>query len=175
MIKKITGYWWFPDTPNKRYYGILKIFYSKNSNIELKDFFPGEKKSRTKLINTKYILGESEQGKNITLYDCFEYKRSSRGMSYFSINMVFIGNHFIEENDIKLYDILVEYQFLSNWFIKDKTLDIKAYKNGKMKILYQPQLSEIVTLEKNNITFKLQIITRLDGDSAMVLGGGIVF
>ena len=87
MIKKITGYWWLPNNPNKKCYGILKIFYSKRSTLEAKGIFT-KKDDWSMFINPEFILGESNRGEKITLFNCSEY-RCSPGDSFFHINTVF--------------------------------------------------------------------------------------
>jgi hypothetical protein len=96
MIKKITGYWWLPDNPNKKCYGILKIFYSKRSTLEVKGIF-AKKDDWSIFTNPKFILGESDERKEITLFNCSQHT-CSIGDSFFHINTVFIGSYFGEED-----------------------------------------------------------------------------
>lgn len=164
MIKKITGYWWLPDNPNKKCYGILKIFYSKRSTLEVKGIFT-KKDDWSMFINPEFILGESDKGEKITLFSCSEY-RCSPSDSYFHINTVFIGSYFDEEGKINFTNIFVEYQYLSDWFVKKNTLDIKHYKNGKTIFSHEPQKSKIVRLSKNDLNFQLKIMTDLSGGAS---------
>jgi len=171
MIKKITGYWWLPDNPNKKCYGILKIFYTKRSTLEVKGIFVN-KDDWSIFINPEFILGESDEGKQITLFNCSEYTCSPND-SYYHIDTVFIGAHFKEENKINFVNVFVEYQYLNNWFIKNSTLDIKHYKNEKTKFSHAPQKSKKVNVVRNNLNLQLQIKTMLTGKASF--GAGSIF
>ena len=171
MIKKIAGYWWLPNNPNKKCYGILKIFYSKRSTLDAKGIF-NKKDDWSMFINPEFILGESDRGEKITLFNCSEY-RCSPGDSFFHINTVFIGSYFEEEDKINFANIFVEYQYLSNWFIKKNTLDMKYYKNGKTIFSHEPQKSKIFRLSKKDLKFQLKITTDLSGGASLGAGSSL--
>lgn len=73
MIKKIRGKWWLPNNPEKKCYGILKMYYSKRSILELKGLFV-EPENWPRFINPKFILGQSDDIGKITLFQTSEYK-----------------------------------------------------------------------------------------------------
>jgi len=173
MIKKITGHWYLPNYSDKKCYGILKIFYSKISTLEVKGIL-SKKDDWHIFVNPEFILGESDEGEKITLFSCSEY-RCSPGNSYFHINTVFIGTHFDKEDKINFANVFVEYQYLSNWFIKKSTLDIKHFKNGKTKFSHEPQKSKIVNVAKNNLNLQLQIKTSLSGEASLGAGSNFKY
>ena len=173
MIKKITGHWYLPNYSDKKCYGILKIFYSKISTLEVKGIL-SKKDDWHIFVNPEFILGESDEGEKITLFSCSEY-RCSPGNSYFHINTVFIGTHFDKEDKINFANVFVEYQYLSNWFIKKSTLGIKHFKNGKTKFSHEPQKSKIVNVAKNNLNLQLQIKTNLSGKASLGAGSNFKY
>lgn len=72
-----------------------------------------------KILESEIILGISSNGKNITLYNCFETKSSFSvpgfQTSSFYADMVFIGAHFQKSENIKFKSISVHYSHLDEW------------------------------------------------------------
>lgn len=171
MIKKISGIWWLPDNPEKKCYGILKIFYSKRSILELKGlFFKSEDFNR--FINPTFILGIADDIGEITLYQSSTHEISlgnsyDLGNSSFDVDTIFMGSHFIKEEQLKFINLSAEYLFLTNWVNPINTVKYNYYKGEKLRISYKPFNSKIVYLPKPRLGFKLQIKT--------VLSGGISF
>jgi len=168
MIKKITGTWWLPDNPEKKHYGILKIYYSKRSTLELKGLFV-KLKDNFKFINPKFILGEGEEVGRITLFQASEYD-FSREYSTFHVDTIFIGFHFTKEEQLKFLNISVEYLFLTNWINPVNTFKPNFIKENKLRISYKPLRSKIIFLQKNNLKLKLQIETTLSGQMSFMPG-----
>lgn len=168
MIKKISGVWWLPDTPEKKCYGILKIYYSKRSILELKGLFV-KPENLSRFINPIFILGQGEDVGKITLFQSSEYECDLSNSSFY-VDTIFIGSHFIKEEQLKFLNVSVEYLFLTNWVNPINTLKYKFYKGEKLRISYKPLHSKVVYLPKTRLHFKLQIKTVLSG--GMNFGAG---
>ena len=168
MIKKISGIWWLPNNPEKKCYGVLKIYYSKRSILELKGLFV-KPENFTRFINPTFILGQGEDAGEITLFQSSEYT-CGQAYSSFYVDTIFIGSHFTKEEQLKLLSVSVEYLFLTNWINPVNTLKCKFYKGEKLRISYKPLQSKVVYLPKTRLHFKLQIKTVLSG--GMSFGAG---
>lgn len=171
MIKKITGTWWLPDNPEKKHYGILKIYYSQRSTLELKGLFV-KPKDNFKFINPKFILGVGEEVGKVTLFQSSEYTCNSE-YSTFHVDTIFIGFHFTKEEQLKFLNISVEYLFLTNWINPINTFRPNFYKENKLRISYKPVRSKAIFLQKNDLKFKLQIETTLSGQMSFGAGSQI--
>jgi len=171
MIKKISGIWWLPNNPGNKCYGVLKIFYSKRSILELKGLFV-KPENFTRFINPTFILGKGEDVGEITLFQSSEYTCGS-AYSSFHVDTIFIGSYFTKEDQLKFLNVSVEYLFLTNWIDPKNTLKYNFYKGEKLRISYNPLHSEIIYLPDTRLGFKSQIKTGLSG--GMHLGAGSQF
>jgi hypothetical protein len=115
------GDWWLPDNPQKRIKGMLKFKPSEGATLDLigsfKDF-----KNFNIALDLDIILGETTNGKAITLYKCFE-KSSSMSLpgsitSLIFANYVFVGIHFQKAEAIVFKNMSVHYYHLDEWINK---------------------------------------------------------
>lgn len=115
---EIKGFWWLPENPNLRLPGTLTFSPYKGFSLEVQGSFE-EISEMNKFLTPDIILGFSRQGKNITLYKCFEtsYKGHFPGIleSIFSVNVGFIGVHFKQLSEIKFKKVSVKYNCLDEW------------------------------------------------------------
>jgi hypothetical protein len=83
-------------------------------------------------------LGKSNDGKDITLYNCYEKEWSfnSSGFSKSSVcvSMIFVGAHFHEKDDIKFKELLIHYSHLDEW-VNISGFNIKLYTQDKDVII----------------------------------------
>jgi len=112
------GIWWLPDKPEERVSGTLRFTPDEGAILDLIGSFK-DIKNMNKILKPEIILGVSSNGKNITLYKCFETKSSFSipGFQTSSLyaNLVFIGAHFQKSEDIKFKSISVHYLHLDEW------------------------------------------------------------
>ncbi|MBC7318125.1 hypothetical protein H5T57_02580 [Candidatus Bipolaricaulota bacterium] len=108
MIKEFEcdGIWWLPDKPDG-VPGTLRFTSDKGAILELNGSLRGLEKLKEP---EEIILGSSNDGKEITLYKCFEDTFSS-----FDVKYVFIGAHFQKPEDIKFKNASVRYLHLEEW------------------------------------------------------------
>jgi len=131
------GVWWLPDEPKKKISGTLRFSPSEGAVLDLigslKDI-----QDTTKTLEPEIILGISSDGKNITLYKCFETKSSFSvpgfQTSSFYASLVFIGAHFQKSEDIKFKRISVHYLHLDEW-VNISGFDIKQLWKEKEVII----------------------------------------
>lgn len=131
---EMQGIWWLPDDSENYLTGILKFNSENGANLELigrlSDFEEYE---------TKIILGKTSDGKNITLYKCFEINStiSSPGFPTTKIyaSIIFEGVHFNSEEDIRFKEISCRYTNLDEWaWMRGIQIDIPT--TNKLEISY---------------------------------------
>lgn len=121
------GIWWLPDKPKEQVSGTLRFTPDEGAILDLIGSFK-DIKNMNKMLEPEIILGVSSNGKNITLYKCFETKSSFSlpgfQTSSFYANLVFIDAHFQKSEDIKFKSISVRYLHLDEW-VNISGFDIK--------------------------------------------------
>ena len=115
---EIKGLWWLPEKSNLKLPGILTFSPYKGFFLEVQGSFK-EIGEMHKFLTPDIILGFSHQGKNITLYKCFETSHKGHfpeiPESIFSVNVGFIGVHFTQLSEIKFKKVSVRYNYLDEW------------------------------------------------------------
>lgn len=130
------GKWFLPEDPKNTIEGILKFTPSKGANLDLEGVFP-RPKNMQKVIKPKIILGYSNRSEKITMYECLEenitYIVDSGGQkaikSSFYAHLVFVGNHFYNEEDIFFNRLHVHLTNLDEW-VSISGIDIKYEDEG---------------------------------------------
>jgi len=113
-----SGKWWLPEIPDGKMFGTLRFDPEKNIKLELKGPFKDIDKPNT-IQNPKIILGETSNGKQVTLYKCYG-STPIFPISFWSeislvISFVFIGHHFEKEEDIIFDTMSLNYSNLDEW------------------------------------------------------------
>ena len=149
--KEYTGIWWLPEEPDKKISGILIIHQYERAHLELQGSVGDIPECfNVEGINRDIILGITKDGKDITLYKCYQKSFNFGGgfiTSSFLVNAVFIGHHFEKKEDIVFNSISLKYSHINNWYGKSgfKTNLNEFNKNGELKISYKnPQKIKIV-------------------------------
>lgn len=102
---EIKGEWFLPSDKEDRLKGILKFDNKQGATLETFDSF------KKNSINIEIILGDSDDGKQITLYKVYLQK----GWSNFTINYILIGHHFEDIKNIRFDEIVSEISNLDEW------------------------------------------------------------
>jgi hypothetical protein len=127
------GLWWLPQKPDHQVAGILKFSSQDGTTLDLIgdsfkmslfDLFSVDEQPLTGMkflpsnIRIETICGNTENGEEITLYNCWEVgeniSRGYGGASY-GAQVVFIGCHFKKEKDIVFDKISVGYNVVQDW------------------------------------------------------------
>lgn len=113
------GIWWLPENPERRISGILSFHPQEGASLELIGTFKEEFDKIFKLDTLDIILGVTSNGKEVTLYRCYETKSqiNSPGLvnSLFTPQVIFMGHHFEKEDDIVFDSLSINYSFLEEW------------------------------------------------------------
>ena len=159
---EIKGLWWLPEKPDLKLPGTLTFSPYKGFSLEVQGSFK-ERGEMHKFLIPDIILGFSHQGKEITLYKCFE--RSSKmhlpGIpeNLFSVNVGFIGVHFAQLSEMKFKKISVRYNYLDEWLnisgfnitpnLKEKSVEIKYKLPAPIEINLRNGLKILLEVKAN--------------------------
>src|SRR5829696_6908392 len=120
-LPKYQGYWWLPDDPEEIVPGTLNFDPDEGARLDLLGSLKGARAEDIgTMIDPKLILGESAEGKLITLQDCGETESKRRVGSGFATSslyagIVFVGEHFQRPDDVGFERLFVEYLHLDAW------------------------------------------------------------
>jgi hypothetical protein len=158
-----SGMWWLPEDPEKQVCGILKFTPNKGAVLDLIGSF----KDTTE--TPKIILGISSNGKDITLYECFEIRKrlnysygSTTSSFSFYANEVFIGSHFQKTEDIKFKSLSIHYLYLDEWFNvsgfdRENLLNEVVHFSDKKKITINYKLPEPIQAAIDDYKILLEV------------------
>ena len=132
------GFWWLPNNPSEKLAGICSFTPFQGGELEIIGDFNCLTESNV-ADQPFIILGTTLKG-NITLYDCFIKKKEKiHGLvevSLYYINLIFLGNHFSSDFDVKFNQISIHYSF-TNELVNTKTFDFIHSEDGEEHIIYK--------------------------------------
>ncbi len=138
---KYKGFWWLPsDSENKV---AVDLTFSNSNGIKLNIIGSWVNHWNSSMLNEgqsetiKIILGISEAGKLITIYDSILKNyvlHSSPGLDTqkYRSKILFIDAHFTDPSDILFYKAEVDYSYLSDW----ANLPVPAIKGREYNLSY---------------------------------------
>ena len=145
------GIWWLPDKPERRISGTLRFTPAEGANLGLIGSFRSFEDINTTFA-PRIILGESSNGKSITLNECIETDVSISfpgfQTSSFYANKIFVGAHFQKEEDIQFKNFSVRFLHLDEWVnisgfsIEYKWEDVEVIIKHKMPPPFQANISD---------------------------------
>jgi hypothetical protein len=179
------GRWWFPQFPDHVVDGIIKFDPVKGGSLEtIGETFQGEMVNLFAVqdkdvpfmrhipqnIIIDAIWGYTERGDAVTLHSCNRtYENISRGYTgaNYSVEVIFIGCHFLRSEEIIFNQISIHYSDLEKWLgISGFSGGFNRSTQGKLiggQINYeQPDRFEV---RVNNITIAFDHTLQLAGDS----------
>ena len=112
------GKWWLPDNPSVTYQGIINYIPGEDNIFELitsRQLF-----SLADNHQTDIFLGETPDGRQITLVDCAYIDTKPASIvdgtaNRFDVKYIIINEHFNRVEDIKLQSIWSNYSHLDEW------------------------------------------------------------
>ena len=114
---EIKGVWWLPDNPENELSGILTFSQDDGGSLDIVGVFGTETSER--VMKPTIILGVSQNGKPITLYECFYTNMmlpwGGVGGAKYRTQVVFEGAHFESKEDIKFNQLYGNYTDLDVW------------------------------------------------------------
>jgi hypothetical protein len=138
---KYKGYWWLPEKPDDKIPGQLRITPRDGAILELQGTLHDALRL-SEHFRPPLILGFSETGKSITLYDCIltQARSSIPGFSISTLyaENAFIGVHFTTVEEISFRSLSVHYAYLDEWANKSGlTSDYSQEDKGILTIRYE--------------------------------------
>lgn len=166
MIEKLeyTGYWWLPENPKKRFCGTLKFIPNESAFLDIMghsadntgnfEFMGSENPNEyDNLTRPEIIHGISSDGKAITLYRCHENHRTFPSLRFpkqtFDIDVILIGHHFKNLDDIKFKEISVYYSYLEEWVDISGLKPLNDNDNEEFKFTFEYKTPADVYLTEN--------------------------
>jgi len=145
------GIWWLPDKPERQISGTLRFTPAEGANLELIGSFRSIEDINT-IFAPGIILGESSNGKSITLNECIETNRTfsfpGSQTSSFYANKIFVGVHFQKEEDIQFKNFSVRFSHLDEWVnisgfsIEYKWEDVEVIIKHKLPPPFQANIND---------------------------------
>lgn len=128
------GYWWLPDNPTHQVPGLIKYTMEEGVQTDLIGAFLG-KEDKFELI-----LGFTENGKRVTLYNSFEIHRgfNAPGIETLKIlsNFAFFGEEHIDKiPSLKFQKATVYMKYLTEWVNKKEAFQIERNEIEKEAII----------------------------------------
>ena len=123
------GQWWLPENETQKFHGKLTVSQGKGGKLCFRAF----DSNMLKLSKTDIILGNSKDGKKITLYKCVLLNLSYSGSAQeyvFISTYVFVGALFNTTDQIAFKCLYVRYLNLETW-VNTSGFKINAPKNGE--------------------------------------------
>ena len=120
MSFEYRGLWWLPSAPNKKISGTLSFSKEDGAYLDLDGAFK-DINELPSFSHFEIILGTTLNGKKITLYRCYEVRSdiSATLRSLFSASYLFVGHHFLADDQINFSRIFVNYSYLVEWVNKN--------------------------------------------------------
>ena len=151
------GYFWLPENTDQKFMGVLKIYESGESELELYGTFHDRRQDWPRM----HILGVVDKGGPVTLTDCM-YLNVSRNLgrttdilakSKIAVRCVFLRSHL--ESEVNLQSLEFSVEGLKEWFFfVNAPISTGPEYEGIMSILYRrPAPIEVPIDESLKLTF----------------------
>ncbi len=112
------GFWYLPEKPEIRIAGTLKFTPAAGAVLELIGYFEEERPPMS-FLAPEIILGDSSDGREITLRGCHEVDRTLGSTavqtSRFVAEMVLTGAHLAAPESLRFTSVWVRYAHLDEW------------------------------------------------------------
>ncbi|MFH1525629.1 MAG: HEPN domain-containing protein [Bacteroidota bacterium] len=135
------GYFYLPENSDNTVFGSLSFVQSSGALLELAGSLTGV--MNRGVFKPEIILGETSDGKKLTLYKCLENNRHLSSPGYistkFSAIYLFVGAHFPDSSNIKFSEAYFEFHNLDQWLDISgfKINDSKHQSDKELKIYYE--------------------------------------
>ena len=121
---EIRGLWWLPDNEDRKIAGIVNYIPTESIKLELiGSFYDNDLAMFNSDRRQPIIWGESSDGKDITLIDCFSslswHSNCSFSLLKFSVCYVIIGKHIGSLKEAFITQATIQYDELSLWYCPD--------------------------------------------------------
>jgi hypothetical protein len=120
---EFAGYWWLPETPNRRIHGTLRYSQARGINIDLsaplkeRDWEPGPVPPDALTNQFEIVLGQSDNGEFCTALRTIELSASllQVGGARLRADRLYMGSNFTTEEEIQFSKQEIEFTYLEDW------------------------------------------------------------
>ena len=150
---EIKGYWWLPDQSDNLLPGTLTYTQEEGAILEIIGVFENPPSIR-QAESLPIILGESYDGKPITLYKCilnkYNYPFSGYGNCKYMAHFVFTNVHFESEEQIKFHELRGNFSDLEAWVGINGFLSDLSTENSQSvySIKYKPPADRLIEVNE---------------------------
>src|SRR5260370_11768065 len=124
---EFAGYWWLPETPNRRIHGTLRYSQARGINIALsaplkEHAWEAGQVPQDALTNQfEIVLGQSDDGELCTALRTIEVSASILpvGGARLRVNRLYIGGNFTTQAEIQFSKEDIEFTHLEDWIGSD--------------------------------------------------------
>lgn len=131
---EILGKFWLPETPDAHVDGSLHFTPGDSIELQLQGYLNGVDNEipPPPEVQPPIILGCSQDGKDITLFECRQTSNTFRvigfGSSSFIAQFAFIGANFLKPEDVKFESVSIIYSNFNEW-VNIKSIDFDTKNN----------------------------------------------
>ena len=113
------GRWWRPEDPDDKVEGTIRVERNSAPILETRGWFSGLTADLTSHPKFRILLGITDNGKAVTLYECVRIKWgiSAPGRDQYEIraNFMLVGVHFEADEPIEFSELYTGYESLGLW------------------------------------------------------------
>ena len=135
----LIGEWWLPDEPEKQCRGELTGSASEGFSLSLEgsleDFYESE--------SNRIILGQTREGKLITLGKCWVRAMKGRSATYL-VHFVMIGGHFPTYDSWRFGGVRFGIHLLDDWHNPKCFSSLKPENDDSYTLTYRPPRRELI-------------------------------
>lgn len=162
------GHWWLPENPDRKVAGILTFSQQNNGKLELigsfQDVFDKDFNDDSKY---SVILGQTTDGKLITLKDClqtnYSFSMELTQETTFLVHFIYSDIHITDEDDFKFNKTQAKFTYLYDWVgVSGITRNFETAKKFQFTYTIPEDISIATEDGKIEITFGVNIKSHYD-------------
>jgi hypothetical protein len=161
------GHWCLPENPERKVAGTVRFKSTEGIFLELSESLSGEFGTGVdELFKPKLILGVSENGRSMTLFQTAQVGRVSSKVedpALFYANYLFLGTHFRSESDIRFSSLSVNFTYFEEW-MEHATFKSRPLSVDKVVADYSPPEEVEVGVQKIDARIRIHSDLRSNGD-----------
>jgi len=173
------GTWWIPENAENKLYGSLKFKHNNYILLELNGLF--EKKSTFQLLEPEIILGTTNDGEKVTIFQSYESDFSGPAIDFesgseerigrqsFICKYIFVGEtHFNRSEDMVFNYLVTNFTYLDQWLNNY----LKVEKNENEYVIKVNPIVSKLKIDSMKTTLTVSSYPFLSGKFSSTMGGG---
>lgn len=175
MTNEYKGLWWLPAKPQAKVHGTLRVSETDDTILDLDGTLIDVQPFMPVVFKPDIILGQSMEGKLLTLYKCIQIHvggsfPSGLTTSRLLVQTAFLGAHFEIPSDVKFKYVDVRFRHLNDWVgisgfnvkTQESTTTISYMLPSKVSAVIDDMQISIIFSESQRFDFVHEISIRQD-------------